>query len=199
MAIAIPPAAEELLTFEQYIEGFDLSPPTTQPYEILDGVVTMVQTPNWRHQRIVGKIYLKFSSYEESSNRGRAGIAPFDVVIRRRPTLRTRQPDVFFISHERLKENKAVFTSGPLLVAPELVVEVLSPSETPRSIRKKLEDFQSIGVLECWIVSPDGETVEIRRLTPEGIETVVTFAYSQTLKSITFPDLTIPVADIFAE
>ncbi|HLK55629.1 MAG TPA: Uma2 family endonuclease [Chthonomonadaceae bacterium] len=197
MAVAIPPATEEHLTFAQYIEGFDLNPPTTQPYEILDGVVHMVQTPNWRHQRIVGEIYLKFRQYENSSGRGMAGIAPFDVVIRQIPKLRTRQPDVCFISHERLKENQEVFTSGPLLVAPELVVEILSQSETPRSIQGKIEDFRSVGVLECWIVSPEAETIQVLLLKPEGIETGPIYTYSQTLQSVAFPDLAFPVADLF--
>ena len=199
MAVATRSVAKELLTYEQYIEGFDRYPPTTVPYEILDGVVYMVQTPNWRHQRIAGKIYRTFCQYEETSHRGMAGIAPFDVVIMRRPKLRTRQPDVFFISNERQMENKTVLMSGPLMVAPELVMEVLSSSDTERTIRGKVEDYASIGVLECWLVSPEAETVEIRRLTAEVIETVAIYSYSQTLTSVVFPDLTIAVADIFAD
>src|SRR5689334_2525080 len=139
MAAVTQPIAEKLLTYKEYIENFELYPPTEQPYEILDGVVNMVQSPNWRHQGIVLNLGSLFQIYARTLNKGRPGIAPFDVVIRRTPKLRTRQPDVFFISHERLKENTEVFTSGPLLVAPELVVEILSTSETPRSLREKLE------------------------------------------------------------
>jgi Uma2 family endonuclease len=199
MAVAPKTVPTELLTYEQYMAAFGTEPPTTQPYEILDGIVYMVQTPTWRHQRIAGKIYRHFSRFEEQSGKGLAGIAPFDVVIRRAPKLRTRQPDVFFISHERLARNSEVLVSGPLLVAPELVVEVLSPSETPRMIRGKIEDFRTIGVQECWVVAPDAETVQVLRLTPEDTETAATYAYGQTVQSIVFPDLAVPVADIFAD
>src|SRR5215470_3668296 len=142
MAVVPKTAPTALLTYEQYLAAFGTEPPTTQPYEILDGIVYMVQTPTWRHQRIAGKIYEQFRRFEEQSGKGLAGIAPFDVVIRRAPKLRTRQPDVFLISHERLARNSEVLVSGPLLVAPELVVEVLSPSETPRMIREKIDDFR---------------------------------------------------------
>lgn len=189
----------EEITYEKYLEEFDTTPPETRPFEILDGVVHVVQAPNWRHQRIAKRISRLLDGYEESSGIGYCGIAPFDMVIRRTPRLRTRQPDVFFITRERLKQNEEVFEGGPLEVAPELVVEILSPSETPRTIRAKLEDFRSVGVLECWVVSPTGETVQVLKLSEGGIETARTYAFGETVQSVVFSDLSIATADIFAD
>ena len=169
-----------------------------RPYEILDGVLHIVYSPNWRHQRIVKRVGRLLDDYETASGRGYCGIAPFDLVIRRIPKLRTRQPDVFFISHEQLKQNEEVFEGGPLEIAPELVVEVLSPSETPRTLRAKLEDFRVAGVQECWVVGPNSETVQVLRLSAEGIETIHTYSFGETIQSVAFPDLSIASAEIFA-
>lgn len=204
MSAALEAAVQEVLppeeiTYERYLEEFDTTPPEMRPFEILDGILHRVQSPNWRHQRIVIRVSRLFGRHETDSGRGYSGIAPFDLVIRRTPKLRTRQPDVFFITHERLKQNEDVFEGGPLHVAPELVVEVLSPSETPRSLRAKIDDFRSIGVQECWVVGPNSETVQVLRLTPESVETVNTYSFGETVQSVVFPDLSIATADIFAD
>ncbi len=189
MATAAKGASPPLLTYEQYMAEFLTEPPTMQPYEIIEGIRHFMNTPNWRHQRIVLNIAEALHRYEEESGKGVVGLLPFDVIIRRVPRLQTRQPDVFFVSHERLEQGGGVPAAGPLEVGPELVVEVLSPSETPCSLQGKLEDYRSIGVQECWIVSPDAETVQVLRLAPEKIETVATYAYDHTLHSAIFPDL----------
>ena len=95
----------------------------------------------------------------------RVFIAPLDIVIRRDP-LRTRQPDLMFISNaRRYIIGRQVIEGGP-----DLVIEILSPSNTRRELEAKLQDYQSIGVREAWIVSPQGQTVEVLQLSPESIE-----------------------------
>src|SRR5205085_720051 len=102
---------------------------------------------------------------------------------RHTPKLRTRQPDIFFITKERLSQNDTVLERGPLEVAPELVVEVISLSETPRTIGDKIEDFREAGVQECWVVGPNSETVQVLRLSSEGVETIRTYAFGETVQS----------------
>lgn len=200
MAVAEPksPAiAREELTYEQYLEEFFREPTTMQPYEIIEGVRIELNAPLLVHQRVVLNIADLWRRYERKRRKGFVVVSPFDVVVSRRPQVRTRQPDVLFISKERLKQAGGMQMEGPLGVAPELIAKVLSPSETPRTPCDKIEDFRSIGVQECWIVSPSAETVEVQRLTSEGIETVAVYAYSQSVTSLIVPDLTIKVADIF--
>ena len=76
-------------------------------------------------------------------------------------------------------------------------MEVLSPSDT-RSIRLgKIADYCAVDVKECWVVSPEAETVEVLRLTPEGPERAALYGSGETLQSLTFPDLTLALDDIF--
>lgn len=195
MALAAPLAPAQTLTYEQYLaEGR-----VEGRYDIIEGERIFMPGPTWRHQEVVGNMLLLLRDYGRSSGIGKAITAPFDVLISRTPRLHTRQPDVLFITKARLEESGMEPEAGLLTVAPELVVEVLSPDEWRRTRTDKIADFQGIGVSECWIVSPQAETIEVLRLTPEHAETVAVYAYGQTLRSEIFPELTLPVAEIFAE
>ena len=76
---------------------------------------------------------------------GQVLLAPMDVVIEKGQALRTRQPDILFISHERIAAagcDKANFDLlSRLEMAPELVIEVLSPDESRRTMKDKLSDY----------------------------------------------------------
>ena len=80
----------------------------------------------------------------------------------------------------------------------ELVIEILSPSNLGYVLDDKLADYARVSVLECWVVSQTSQTVEVLRLTPQSAETVATYGQGELVQSITFPDLTMPVADVFA-
>lgn len=95
--------------------------------------------------------------------------------------------------------------SGELLTyaqfspAPELVVEVRSPSDTLKVLTDKLVDYGRVDVLECWIVDMNTQTVEVLRMTAEGPLTVGTYHIGETVVTLTFPDIRISVADVFAD
>ena len=79
----------------------------------------------------------------------------FGVVIRTEP-LTTRVPDLAVFERATV-----VIIDGYFHSAPQLAVEVLSPSETRRSIGEKLRDYESIGLEEVWLISPEAATVEV--------------------------------------
>lgn len=193
MAIASQTTSAKLLTYEEYMAEGEIN----RRYDILDGVRIYMTNPTRLHQNILLNIAELLRGYQRRTRSGKVIIAACDVLIRRSP-LRTRQPDVLFISNAQLARCSAPSDPAPLEAAPELVVEILSPSET-RAIRSdKLVDYQSIGVQECWVVSPDTQTVEVLRLTSERIESVATYQNDQTLRSAVFSDLMASVAEIFA-
>lgn len=188
---APPPTPNKLLTYEDYMSEGEVN----QRYDIIDGVRIFMTQPTDRHQDIVLNIAELLRGYQRKARTGKAMIAPCDVQITINP-LRTRQPDVLFISRERYGVRSAD-DAHPFSPAPELVVEVLSPSDT-RSVRLgKISDYCAVGVRECWLVSPQAETVEILRITRDGAEHTAFYGADQTLQSITFPDMTLALDDIF--
>jgi Uma2 family endonuclease len=187
MAIAAEP-----LTYEQYM----VEPEIRKRYDIIDGVRVFMTSPSITHQKILGNIYSTFRVWCQGRRDGEVIIAPCDVLIRRSP-LRTRQPDLLFISHERLG-GRSLDDPSPLQPAPELVIEILSPSNIGRALADKSADYVQVGVLECWVVNHSSQTVEVIRLTQRGTETVATYGRGETVQSITFSDLTMAVDEVFA-
>lgn len=192
MAIKASILASDLLTYEQYMTEGEIN----RRYDIVDGVRIFMPAPTWRHQRIQVNTTDILRNYEKSQGTGYVIPPPFDVLISRSP-LRTRQPDVLFITKARLEQGGGIPEKGLLEIAPELVVEILSDSERESAIQDKIADYLSIGIVEAWLVRPAARTVEVLRLSPTGAETAATYDETQTLQSLTFHDLAIPIADIF--
>ena len=149
-----------------------------------------------RHQRIADSITQLLRAFERQTGLGMSVSAPYDVLIRRSPKMQTRQPDVLFVSYVRLTQSGSDSEEGPLEVAPELVVEVISSSETQRILSDKIVDYITIGVSECWVVRPDAGTVEV--LTPDGASSAAIYGLGETVQSGVFAGLAVLVADIFA-
>jgi Uma2 family endonuclease len=148
-------------------------------------------------QKIVFQIGKLLDRYQEASGNGEVILAPFDVLIRRAP-LRTRQPDVLYITHDQLAKAGGIPEKGSLTVAPELVVEVISASETPTEVESKLTDYAVIGVKEAWIVRRASRNVDQIRFTIAGPSVAAKYDETQTLQSLAFPDLRIAIADVFS-
>jgi len=184
--------ATERLTYEQYMAEEEIR----KRYDIIDGVRIFMTNPTIRHQEIQGNVYVGLRAWRQLRGSGRVILAPCDVLIRRSP-LRTRQPDVLFISTERLG-GRDLDDPSPLEPAPELVVEILSPGDTRTVLNDKLADYARVGVQECWVVHRKVPGVEVLRLTAEGWESVATYAIGEFVQSIAFPPLTLAVADVFA-
>lgn len=192
LASPIPPAPPQLLTYEQYRAEGEIN----RRYDIIDGVRIFMPSPNRRHQDRVGNIYEAWRAFQRATRRGKT-YQSSDVLISHIP-LRTRQPDVFFISNERLANNTATEDGGEFDPAPELIVEVRSPSETDAVLAAKLVDYQRVNVLEAWIVYMPEQAVEVLTLSPSGWQIVARYGMGQVVQSLTFPDLNMPVTDIFA-
>jgi Uma2 family endonuclease len=193
MAITSPQSQSGVLTYEHYLAEDEIH----QRYDIVDGVRIYRPAPKWRHQRIQVNSTDILRDYEKRQGGGYVIPAPFDVLIRRIPLLQTRQPDVLYVTQAQLDTGSGISESGPLEVAPELVIEIISDSETERRLADKLADYASIGVREGWLVRSDTRTVEVVRLSPDDPATISTYDETQTLQSITFADLRVCVADFF--
>lgn len=190
------PGITRPMTYEEYIDG----PEEMARYDILDGWKVyrlygdnLVPSPTRKHQRILGRLLRRLQDYEAQTDRGEAIAAPCDVEITYQP-LRCRQPDLLFISRERLEQNAPSDEYDPLAPAPELVVEIASASDTASVLAAKLSDYRAVQVQEVWIVRPDTQTVEVRSLT-DGSSTL--FDTNMTAISAVFAGLAVPVNAIF--
>ncbi len=174
MTIAEPkpdvPGITRPTTYEEYISG----PEEMARYDILDGWKVyrlygdnLVPSPTRRHQRILGRLLRRLQDYEAQTRRGEAIAAPCDVEITYQP-LKCRQPDLLFISQERLEQNAPSDEHDPLAPAPELVVGIASASDTASVLAAKINDYRPVQVKEVWIVRPDAQTVEVVTLADDS-------------------------------
>jgi len=119
-------------------------------------------------------------------------VATFGLVIRREP-LTTRVPDIAVFIRSNVVEQ-----DGYIHSAPELVVAVLSPANTRSERAAKLKDYESLGVPEVWVVSPEAQTVEVLLLQDGHLATTTLLRQGQ-LKPSRFPDAAVDVAAIFSK
>ncbi|MBC7526136.1 MAG: Uma2 family endonuclease [Chthonomonadaceae bacterium] len=183
----------KLLTYKAYLEEGEIN----RRYDIIDGERKEMANPTEDHQDITFRLATLLHAYGKRTGLGKMTISPQDVLIRRNP-LRTRQPDVLFISTERRARNRPSNDPAPMSPAPELVIEVVSTSETEQILNAKIADYCLVEVEEVWIVRPALQTVEVQRLTSGGAVSVATYGSGETVKSLAFPELAVFVNAIFA-
>jgi Uma2 family endonuclease len=184
----------KLITYEEWLR----MPETNQRYEIIDGVLRMSPAPNMRHQRLVRRlIQLVERCIPESV--GEILPSPVDVIVSHSP-LKVRQPDVMVVlfREDGWRDVQALLEASPGEVIPDLVVEVLSPSESRVAVQEKIEDYQRAGVREAWIVSPEAQTVEVLRLRAQGIERIGLYGRGDTVSSELLPELRVDTDRLFA-
>ncbi len=187
-------ARTKRLTFEEW----SALPETKQKCDVVDGVLVMPPGPLGEHIWESRAIFTGLDSYLTVNGLGIVFTAPYDIVIRRDP-LRVRQPDLFVVN-SRLT---GIASPSDLLgrrfldSPPLLVVEVLSPSNTPHDIAQRMADYGSIGVPECWLARFPSRTVEVVRLTPEFTTTVATYGMGDVLRSEVLHGFALPIDDIF--
>ncbi len=110
-------------------------------------------------------------------------LSPTDVV----------QPDVLFVAVDRASIVGEKFISA----APDLVVEVLSPSTEERDRTLKTKLYARAGVRELWIADTKEKTIEILTNSGAGFRREGVFGVGTVLRSILLPSLEIPIAEVF--
>lgn len=160
--------------------------------ELIDGEIVMAPSPFRSHQRVILEIAFLLRKYlEERPGAGKIYLAPFDVHFSENDVL---CPDLSFFLTDRCHLLSDRGAEG----APDLVVEVLSPSTARRDRKDKREIYTRSGVRELWLVHPELETIEVFKLaeqpdqpvavlengTHDAIETALLPGFSGTLAAI---------------
>lgn len=163
-------------------------------YEIIDGDLFVTRAPHFRHQRVATKLQVPLEVWSVQTGLGvtlqAPGLilSPHDAVI----------PDLVWISQERL--DQGLDAAGHLIVAPEIVIEILSPGEQNRRRDRevKLKLYSLHGVQEYWIVSWQQQTLEIYRRSGAQLQLFKTLLRGDSLDSPLLPSFDLNLAQIFA-
>lgn len=177
----------KLITYRDYLEG----PEIKARKEIVDGVLIMFSGPFRSHQIVSTRIFVPIYMLVTEHELGEVLYAPMDVIIQREP-LRVRQPDILFTSNER-----ADILGDRIEGGPDIVVEILSPSNTRQYMQDKLADYAGVGVQECWMVSIEDRNIEVLRLEGGEWRQAHIRGEGELLDSAALPGLELNIAGIF--
>ena len=159
-------------------------------YELLDGELILVASPNMDHQEAVTNLGTSLSVFVKEHDLGKVYFAPTDVLLTDTSVV---QPDLLFISRER----ESIRTPANIQGAPDLIVEILSPSSVRRDWHHKRELYASHGVKEYWIVDPVHQIVSVMLLQSGVLEIDETYTEGDMITSATLEGFSITLSDIF--
>src|SRR5262245_35467910 len=134
-------------------------------YELINGELKTMSPSSHDHGRIAMRIGSSLAEFVWRNNLGEAYAAETGFLLTTKPDT-VLAPDAAFISEARARkgQDKKGFWRG----APDLAVEVLSPSETGPMVRRKVADWLRFGARQVWIVNSKKETVTIHRSSGES-------------------------------
>jgi Uma2 family endonuclease len=167
----------------------DHTPDDGNRYEIIDGELYVSPFPSSSHQHIIARLLVLLDGYVRQRRLGMVFTSGLKVVLDE-PT--GVGPDVVFISQARLDGLLADGFYG----APDLLVEVLSTKPALDTLIKK-QKYARSGVPHYWIVDPEKRTLHAYRLEGDRYHLMAEVAGEAVFEPSLFPDLAIPLADLW--
>ena len=168
-----------------------MTTPDDKRYQLLEGELILAPSPTDRHQAILGTLFFLLYQYNLETGSGHVRMAPLDVHL---SNYDLAQPDILFVSNDRA----SIITAANIQGAPDLVVEILSPSTERYDRGYKRTMYARYGVREYWLVDPDAETIEILTESDEGFVTDFIYQRDQILVSPLLPGLSIDLNRVFS-
>lgn len=181
----VNPTEQDRHTYEDYQHL-----PEGAPYELIRGHLVMSPSPSVRHQDIVLFLGALLREHAQEQKDDRAFVAPMDVRLSDDTVV---QPDVLYVSAERTDRIKEDEIEG----APDLVIEVVSPSTSHVDTFDKKQLYETHGVREYWIVDPDTETVEVYTPGDDGYALHQRHVETGTVSSALLSTLEVDVPALF--
>jgi Uma2 family endonuclease len=186
---------EDRFTYSDYLAWDD-----DQRWELIDGVAhCMSPGPNRLHQKWLGELFAQFHSYLVGKP-CEVYFAPFDVRLpdfsdaSDEETITVVQPDIIVVCDRDKLDDRGV--KG----APDLIVEILSPSTAKRDITTKYELYQRHGVREYWLIYPNDRTLLVYRLSSDNrYAAPEVFGEGDTVPVQLLGDLAIDMGKVFRE
>jgi Uma2 family endonuclease len=183
----MPPAhtKAELLTVEDY-----RSTPEGSRYQLVEGELIMAPAPNLYHQKIVGRLFRALAAHVEKLDLGHVFVAPADVYLSEHNVV---QPDVLFVA----KAREHILAEDGVHGAPDVDVEVVSPSTAQLEKTAKRRVYAQAGVKELWLVDPVLQQIHRYDFGRNLTKSVQTIEEEEVLETALLPGLGIRASDIF--
>ncbi len=156
--MAVVVAGKRKLTYTEYA----LIPEDRNRHEIIDGDHYVSPAPTIYHQELAARLYELLRTTFGSTGRGRVLFAPVDVELTETDIV---QPDLLVV----MAEHDSIVTRTRIIGAPDLLVEILSPSNPRHDTVLKLELYRRAGVGEYWIVDPEERQVTVYARSEQGL------------------------------
>ena len=172
-------------TYEDYAKT-----PEGERYELLDGELIMAAAPNMAHQHTQANLGGEFYRFVRDSDLGSVYFSPTDVYLSDTDVV---QPDLVFFS----KERSHIRTGKNIRGAPDIVVEILSPSTSTYDWGYKKELYAKYGVKEYWLADPYAKQIIVMLLKDGRYEIVAVYREGDTLRSPTLEGLELDLGRIF--
>jgi Uma2 family endonuclease len=185
------PVSDDRLTYEDFVrfpdDGFR--------HEIIDGVHYVTASPNLRHQQLLGRLFYAIETALRAQPVGSVFLSPFDVVFTKWDVV---EPDLLFVSSAQ----RHILTKLNVQGAPDLVVEIFSPSTQRRDEQIKRQLFERAGVREYWMVDPDRHVAHVCRRGDDGeLKSIgeLSAAEAAILTTPLVPGLALSMTELFAD
>jgi len=185
-AQSIPPG-KIILTYDDYCA----IPNDCNRYEVLEGELNVTPAPSIKHQILSGNLFTTLSRYINERALGRLLYAPVDLILERTSVL---QPDLLFVSSAR----QNIITERAVEGAPDLVIEILSPSTSRIDHTTKAQIYAKHGVRHYWLFDPDQRNVEAYELVGDHYQLAVKAENDDAFNPSLFPGLSISLGDLWS-
>ena len=174
------------LTLEEFLsmpEGYgDIT------YELVDGVAIPKMAPKRFYSRLTGTIFTLLNNW--SKDQGEVGIE-WAIVLKKDGRDWVPVPDLLYLSYQRLPRDR--FEDEACPIPPDLVIEIISPSQSFSELSKKANDYLKAGVLRVWVVDPKTKTITV--FTPNSLPE--TKRRKDRLSDSILPGLQLTVEQVF--
>jgi prevent-host-death family protein len=190
-ALEYDAGAKTTMSYEEFIA---LTESSELRYELIDGELYLLASPNFKHQLAVARIAKFFFNWFEEK-KCIPLTSPFDVTLfKSKENINVVQPDILVICDIDKVDEKGKYKGVPMLV-----VEVLSPSTRNKDMIRKLELYRMTGVSEYWMVDVEKKAIHVYQFEQQNIADYQIFINVDTAESSVFEGLIVKLKDIFID
>ncbi len=183
--MAVPQPDPQGMTWAEY----SLLPDDGKRYEVLEAVLTVAPAPNFRHQEIVWRLGPTLRNFAQAHDLGVVVGAPIDVILALDTIV---QPDILFIANEHIG-----IIDDSIHGAPDLCIEVLSPSTALNDRYAKKEIYARFGVREYWLIGGSRQSVSVFTLQGRTYGEPIEATGDDLIRSTVVEGFTVRARDIF--